>query len=66
MWLKSLGLCVTQYIIYCPNHLFQNNYVDYIEDDEQVDVETVEELSEEINFTYKKTTAAHTQSFRQQ
>lgn len=44
----------------------KNNYVDYIEDDEQVDVETVEELSEEINFTYKKTTAAHTQSFRQQ
>lgn len=44
----------------------KNNYVDYIEDDEQVDVETVEELSEEINFTYKKTTATHTQSFRQQ
>ncbi|XP_076785639.1 MAX gene-associated protein isoform X7 [Arvicanthis niloticus] len=43
-----------------------NNYVDYIEDDEQVDVETIEELSEEINFTYKKTTATHTQSFKQQ
>ncbi|XP_031227410.1 MAX gene-associated protein isoform X4 [Mastomys coucha] len=43
----------------------KNNYVDYIEDDEQVDVETIEEFSE-INFTYKKTTAAHTQSFKQQ
>lgn len=42
------------------------NYVDYIEDDEQVDVETIEELSEEINFTYKKTTASHTQCFKQQ
>ncbi|XP_052039258.1 MAX gene-associated protein isoform X5 [Apodemus sylvaticus] len=44
----------------------KNNYVDYIEDDEQVDVETIEELSEEINFTYKKTTATHTQCFKQQ
>ncbi|XP_011237894.1 MAX gene-associated protein isoform X6 [Mus musculus] len=44
----------------------KNNYVDYLEDDEQVDVETIEELSEEINFPYKKTTATHTQSFKQQ
>uniref|UniRef100_A0A8C2MLQ7 MAX gene-associated protein n=1 Tax=Cricetulus griseus TaxID=10029 RepID=A0A8C2MLQ7_CRIGR len=44
----------------------KNNYVDYIEDDEQVDVETIEELSEEINIAYKKTTATHTQSFKQQ
>ncbi|XP_040602011.1 MAX gene-associated protein isoform X3 [Mesocricetus auratus] len=43
-----------------------NNYVDYIEDDEQVDVETIEELSEEINIAYKKTPATHTQSFKQQ
>ncbi|XP_052578658.1 MAX gene-associated protein isoform X3 [Peromyscus californicus insignis] len=42
-----------------------NNYVDYIEDDEQVDVETIEELSEEINVAYKKTTVTHTQSFKQ-
>ncbi|XP_049988395.1 MAX gene-associated protein isoform X5 [Alexandromys fortis] len=46
--------------------LIQNNYVDYIEDDEQVDVETIEELSEEINTAYKKTTTAHTYSFKQQ
>ncbi|XP_049988386.1 MAX gene-associated protein isoform X4 [Alexandromys fortis] len=44
----------------------KNNYVDYIEDDEQVDVETIEELSEEINTAYKKTTTAHTYSFKQQ
>ncbi|XP_052578657.1 MAX gene-associated protein isoform X2 [Peromyscus californicus insignis] len=43
----------------------KNNYVDYIEDDEQVDVETIEELSEEINVAYKKTTVTHTQSFKQ-
>ncbi|XP_051039612.1 MAX gene-associated protein isoform X3 [Phodopus roborovskii] len=43
-----------------------NNYVDYIEDDEQVDVETIEDLSEEINIAYKKTTATHTHSFKQQ
>ncbi|XP_075817964.1 MAX gene-associated protein isoform X3 [Microtus pennsylvanicus] len=46
--------------------LIQNNYVDYIEDDEQVDVETIEELSEEINTAYKKTTTTHTYSFKQQ
>ncbi|XP_041534756.1 MAX gene-associated protein isoform X2 [Microtus oregoni] len=44
----------------------KNNYVDYIEDDEQVDVETIEELSEEINTAYKKTTTTHTYSFKQQ
>ncbi|XP_029326300.1 MAX gene-associated protein isoform X4 [Mus caroli] len=44
----------------------KSNYVDCLEDDEQVDVETIEELSEEIDFTYKKTTATHTQSFKQQ
>nr|XP_021503274.1 MAX gene-associated protein isoform X5 [Meriones unguiculatus] len=43
----------------------KNNYVDYIEDDEQVDVETIEELSEEINIPYKKNTPPHTQSFKQ-
>lgn len=44
----------------------KNNYVDYLEDDEQVDVETIEELSEEINTAYKKTTTTHTYSFKQQ
>ncbi|XP_037595371.1 MAX gene-associated protein isoform X1 [Cebus imitator] len=43
-----------------------NNCVEYIEDDEEhVDIETVEELSEEINVAHLKTTAAHTQSFKQ-
>ncbi|XP_064341772.1 MAX gene-associated protein isoform X14 [Camelus dromedarius] len=46
--------------------LIQNNCVEYIEDDEeQVDIETVEELSEEINVAHMKTTAAHTQTFQQ-
>ncbi|XP_008046623.1 MAX gene-associated protein isoform X2 [Carlito syrichta] len=45
----------------------KNNCVAYIEDDEeQVDIETVEELSEEINVAHMKTTAAHKQSFKQQ
>ncbi|XP_053449472.1 MAX gene-associated protein isoform X3 [Nycticebus coucang] len=44
-----------------------NNCVEYIEDDEeQVDIETVEELSDEISAAHMRTTAAHTQSFRQQ
>ncbi|KAM7159378.1 MAX gene-associated protein isoform 6-T11 [Molossus nigricans] len=43
-----------------------NNCVEFIEDDEeQVDIETVEELSEEINVDHMKTTAAHTQTFKQ-
>ncbi|XP_032199261.1 MAX gene-associated protein isoform X5 [Mustela erminea] len=43
-----------------------NNCVEYIEDDEeQVDIETVEELSEEINVSHVKTTAAQTQTFKQ-
>ncbi|XP_047622585.1 MAX gene-associated protein isoform X5 [Phacochoerus africanus] len=43
-----------------------NNCVEYIEDDEeQVDIETVEELPEEINVAHMKTTAAHTQTFKQ-
>ncbi|XP_045394896.1 MAX gene-associated protein isoform X3 [Lemur catta] len=43
-----------------------NNCVEYIEDDEeQVDIETVEELSEEINVAHVKTTAAYTQTFKQ-
>ncbi|KAF6131481.1 MAX dimerization protein MGA [Phyllostomus discolor] len=46
--------------------LIQNNCVEYIEDDEeQVDIETVEELSEEIKVDHMKTTAAHTQTFKQ-
>ncbi|XP_074250147.1 MAX gene-associated protein isoform X3 [Saimiri boliviensis] len=44
----------------------KNNCVEYIEDDEEhVDIETVEELSEEINVAHLKTTAVHTQSFKQ-
>ncbi|XP_032712666.1 MAX gene-associated protein isoform X8 [Lontra canadensis] len=43
-----------------------NNCVEYIEDDEeQVDIETVEDLSEEINVSHVKTTAAQTQTFKQ-
>ncbi|XP_064230943.1 MAX gene-associated protein isoform X5 [Aotus nancymaae] len=43
-----------------------NNCVEYTEDDEEhVDIETVEELSEEINVAHLKTTAVHTQSFKQ-
>ncbi|XP_029806162.1 MAX gene-associated protein isoform X6 [Suricata suricatta] len=43
-----------------------NTCVEYIEDDEeQVDIETVEELSEEINIAHMKTTAAQTQTFKQ-
>ena len=46
--------------------LFQNNCVEYIEDDEeQVDIETVEELPEEVNVVHMKATAAHTQTFKQ-
>lgn len=53
-------------LIYCWNALFQNNCVEYIEDDEeQVDIETVEDLSEEINVAHMKTTAAQTQTFKQ-
>ncbi|XP_022443110.1 MAX gene-associated protein isoform X9 [Delphinapterus leucas] len=43
-----------------------NNCVEYIEDDEeQVDIETVEEPPEEVNVVHMKTTAAHTQTFKQ-
>ncbi|XP_059952640.1 MAX gene-associated protein isoform X8 [Mesoplodon densirostris] len=43
-----------------------NNCVEYIEDDEeQVDIETVEELPGEVNVVHMKTTAAHTQTFKQ-
>nr|XP_030698863.1 MAX gene-associated protein isoform X7 [Globicephala melas] len=46
--------------------LIQNNCVEYIEDDEeQVDIETVEELPEEVNVVHLKTAAAHTQTFKQ-
>lgn len=64
--LNSLGVLTSQYIIYCWNAIFQNNCVEFIEDDEeQVDIETVEELSEEIKVDHMKTTAAHTQTFKQ-
>ncbi|KAM5337629.1 MAX gene-associated protein isoform 11-T18 [Glossophaga mutica] len=44
----------------------KNNCVEFIEDDEeQVDIETVEELSEEIKVGHMKTSAAHTQTFKQ-
>lgn len=46
--------------------MFQDNCVEFIEDEEeQVDIETVEEFSEEINVDHMKTTAAHTQTFKQ-
>ncbi|XP_057344694.1 MAX gene-associated protein isoform X7 [Manis pentadactyla] len=46
--------------------LIQSNCVDCIEDDEeQVDIETVEELSEETNVAHMKTTAAHTHTLKQ-
>ncbi|XP_036154059.1 MAX gene-associated protein isoform X7 [Myotis myotis] len=42
------------------------NCVEFIEDEEeQVDIETVEEFSEEINVDQMKTTATHTQTFKQ-
>lgn len=64
--LKSLGVLASQYFIYCWNAVFQNNCVEYIEDDEeQVDIETVEELPEEVNVVHLKTAAAHTQTFKQ-
>lgn len=64
--LKSLGVLTSQYFIDFWNALFQNNCVEYIEDDEeQVDIETVEELSEDINVAHMKTTAAQTQTFKQ-
>ncbi|XP_032963151.1 MAX gene-associated protein isoform X11 [Rhinolophus ferrumequinum] len=44
----------------------KNNCVEFTEDDdEQVDIETVEELSEEIRGAHVKGTAAHTQTFKQ-
>ncbi|KAM5240772.1 MAX gene-associated protein isoform 13-T27 [Hipposideros larvatus] len=44
----------------------KNNCVEFTEDDEeQVDIETVEELSEEIHVAHMKVTAAHTQTFKQ-
>ncbi|XP_066133087.1 MAX gene-associated protein isoform X9 [Saccopteryx bilineata] len=44
----------------------KNNCVEFIEEDEeQVDIETVEELSEEVNVDHMKTTTAHTQTFKQ-
>ncbi|XP_059560709.1 MAX gene-associated protein isoform X9 [Myotis daubentonii] len=42
------------------------NCVEFIEDEEeQVDIETVEEFSEEINVDQMKTTPTHTQTFKQ-
>ena len=59
-------MLVSQYFIYCWNAIFQNNCVEFIEDDEeQVDIETVEELSEEIKVDHMKTTAANTQTFKE-
>ncbi|XP_060275079.1 MAX gene-associated protein isoform X17 [Ovis aries] len=44
----------------------KNNCIEYIEDDdEQVDIETVEELPEEINVTHMKSTAVHTEILKQ-
>ncbi|XP_015451414.1 MAX gene-associated protein isoform X6 [Pteropus alecto] len=43
----------------------KDNCIEFIEDEEQVDIETVEELSEEINVAHMKTTAAHMETFKQ-
>ncbi|XP_023613266.1 MAX gene-associated protein isoform X8 [Myotis lucifugus] len=44
----------------------KENCVEFIEDEEeQVDIETVEEFSEDINVDHMKTTATHTQTFKQ-
>ncbi|XP_059560772.1 MAX gene-associated protein isoform X16 [Myotis daubentonii] len=44
----------------------KENCVEFIEDEEeQVDIETVEEFSEEINVDQMKTTPTHTQTFKQ-
>lgn len=46
--------------------VFQNNCIEYIEDDEeQVDIETVEELPEEIKIAHMKSTAVHTEILKQ-
>ncbi|XP_055393424.1 MAX gene-associated protein isoform X8 [Bubalus kerabau] len=43
-----------------------NNCIEYIEDDEeQVDIETVEELPEEIKIAHMKSTAVHTEILKQ-
>ncbi|OWK09670.1 MGA, partial [Cervus elaphus hippelaphus] len=43
-----------------------NNCIEYIEDDEeQVDIETVEELPEEINVAHMKSTTVHTEILKQ-
>ncbi|XP_016007762.2 MAX gene-associated protein isoform X4 [Rousettus aegyptiacus] len=43
----------------------KDNCIEFIEDEEQVDIETVEELSEEINVAHMKTTTAHMETFKQ-
>lgn len=59
-------MLASQYFIYGWNVVFQDNCVEFIEDEEeQVDIETVEEFSEEINVDPMKTTAAHTETFKQ-
>lgn len=64
--LNSLDVLASQYFIYCWNVVFQENCVEFVEDEEeQVDIETVEEFSEEINVDHMKTTATHTQTFKQ-
>lgn len=64
--MKSVDVLAFQYFIYYWNAVFQNNCVEFIEDDEeQVDIETVEELSEAVDVTHMKIIAAHTQTFKQ-
>lgn len=46
--------------------MFQSNSVECIEEDEeQVDIETIEELPQEVTVVHKKTTVAHPQSSKQ-
>lgn len=64
--LKNLGVLASQCFIYCWTGVFQNNCIEYIEDDEeQVDIETVEELPEEIKIAHMKSTAVHTEILKQ-
>ena len=63
---KNLVVLASQCFIYCWIAIFQNNCIEYIEDDEeQVDIETVEELPEEINVAHMKSTAVHTEILKQ-
>lgn len=59
-------MLTSQLITYYCNDVFQSNSVECIEEDEeQVDIETIEELPQEVTVVHKKTTFAHPQSSKQ-